>query len=143
MKRIIIFCLIVIFLICSLPATFYCYWILKGVFDPSATIDARGVYIKLPSEKLVRKMDSIDPFNPYPNVAMEILAQREDIKAVPKLIQLLNSGNSYRRRGAIRALGKISDERAINPLEQMLKKTDPNSEEHKLILRSLERINGK
>ncbi|NQT33019.1 MAG: HEAT repeat domain-containing protein [Candidatus Omnitrophica bacterium] len=143
MKRILIFCLVcllLVILVVSIPATLYSYWFWKSRIDPSLLIDADGIYRELSSEELIRKTGSVDPFNPYPSVAIDILGSRKDMGAVPRLIEILNSWNPRRRRTAIRVLGKIGDKKAIGPLLKITKEYNADSMDYKLAVRSLEKL---
>ncbi len=53
--------------------------------------------------------------------------------AVESLIQALNDSDSYIRMGAARALGKIGDLRAVEPLVPLLREKDPRDEKGKVL----------
>jgi len=76
----------------------------------------------LSSEILIKKLFSIDPMNPYPGIALEVLSKRQEKKAVPALIKLTKSLHPYMRTHAIRTLGQIGDVRAIPRLVEIIEK---------------------
>lgn len=115
---------IFVFLICFLgfvvllPGFSLMYWTLTTMIEPLAS---RRIYLefeKLPSDVLIKKLKlhNIDPASPYPQTAMEILAQRKEKSVVPYLIKLMKSWHPDRRYQSMRALGSIGDRRAIEPL---------------------------
>ncbi|MBN2453703.1 MAG: HEAT repeat domain-containing protein [Candidatus Omnitrophica bacterium] len=88
----------------------------RAIFDPMASLKIEKEFRKLSSDVLIRKLHPIHPFSATPLYAIEILAERQDTKAVPDLVKSINSWNPDRRYQAIRALGLIGDKRAVEPL---------------------------
>jgi len=79
---------------------------------------------KLPSEQVIRKLHSFDITSPYPQIAIQILTERKEKKALLDLLKLSKSWNRHIRRDAIWALGLINDPRAIEPLMNIVRKGD-------------------
>lgn len=120
MKNKKVYIVIAIFLvsIILLPGFSLLYWTLTVSFEPLVSVRIHNEFEKLPSDVLVNKLKlyNIDPASPYPQIAMEVLASRKEKTVVPYLIKLLKSWHPDRRYQAIRALGLIGDERAVEPL---------------------------
>ena len=119
---------IFVFLICFLgfvillPGFSFLYWTLTAMFEPLASIRIHHEFEKLSSDVLIKKLKlhNIDPASPYPQIAMEILAQRKEKSVVPYLIKLIKSWHPDRRYQSMRALGSIGDRRAIEPLLEIV-----------------------
>lgn len=77
----------------------------------------------LPSETVIKKLHTIDMSSPYPQMAIKVLVERREKKAVPELIKLTKSWNEHIRRDAIWALGLINDSRAVKPLMEIVNRT--------------------
>jgi len=106
----------------------YAYWLLRAISTPSHHSKMVDSVKILPSQKVIKKLYSLDYFSPYPQIAIQILAERREKEAVPGLIKLLKSRNGHIRRDAILALGLINDKRAIEPLMQIVKQGEKHSE---------------
>ena len=124
MKKIFIIVSCCLGLIILLPGFSFLYWTATAIIEPDASMRIHDEFEKLPSEVLIKKLEffDIDPASPYPQIAMEVLAKRQDKEVVPFLIKLLKSWHPDRRYQAIRALGIIGDERAIKPLLEIVEK---------------------
>jgi HEAT repeat protein len=93
----------------------------------------------LPSEEVIIKLYTIDMSSPYPQMAIKVLAERKEKKAVPELIKLTKSRNKHISRDAIWALGLINDERAIEPLMDIIR-NGKNNENYGWALLSLSKM---
>lgn len=124
MKKILIIASCCLGLIILLPGFSFLYWAATAIIEPDASMRIHDEFEKLPSEALIKKLEffDIDPASPYPQIAMEVLAKRQDKEVTPFLIKLLKSWHPDRRYQAIRALGIIGDERAIKPLLEIVEK---------------------
>ncbi len=123
-KKIYIWIIIFLASIILLPGFSFLYWTLTVSFEPLASVRIHNEFEKLPSDVLIKKLQlyNIDPASPYPQIAMEVLASRKEKVVVPYLIKLLKSWHPDRRYQAIRALGLIGDERAVEPLLKIVNK---------------------
>lgn len=100
----------------------YAYWWLRAWSGPSQYSKMVNSIKVLPTHEIIKKLHSLDYFSPYPQIAIQILAEHREKEAVPELIKLLNSRNEHIKRDAIWALGLIGDERAIKPLMEVVKR---------------------
>lgn len=98
----------------AFPIASHYYWSIRGFLEPDMIETGRERYRKMPSEYLLKKLDSFSSYNVQ--VALDVLVEREEKEAVPRIIRFLESGDKYLRKLAIRSLGEIGDERAIKPL---------------------------
>ncbi|MGB2630177.1 MAG: HEAT repeat domain-containing protein [Candidatus Omnitrophota bacterium] len=105
----------------------YGYWWLRAWEGPDSVSKLEVDLRKEPSEILIKRLYNIDIFSPYPQMAMQILAERKEKKAVPELIKFTKSWNRYYRRTAIWSLGIINDPRAIRPLMEIVSKGESHS----------------
>lgn len=125
-------CLLLVGTIILIWATYqggcYAYWLLRAISTPSYHSKMVDNVKILPSQKVIKKLHSLDYFSPYPQIAIQILAERREKEAVPELIELLRSRNGHIRRDAILALGLIDDKRAIEPLMQIVKQGEKHLE---------------
>jgi HEAT repeat protein len=96
----------------------------QAIFNPLGNLEIDRQYRNLSSEDLIKKLTPIHPLGATPSCAMQILAERREQLAVPKIIKLINSVNPDNRYQAIRALGNIGDERGIEPLLKIINKGD-------------------
>ncbi|MFH1692101.1 MAG: HEAT repeat domain-containing protein [Candidatus Omnitrophota bacterium] len=94
----------------------FLYWHLAAWSAISITNELEKKFNTWPSDKLIRRVNALDPFSPVPLICVEILAERKDKKAIPRLIKKLNSISPDLQKSSIYALGKIEDSRAIEPL---------------------------
>jgi hypothetical protein len=99
----------------------------QAIFNPLGSLEIDRQYRNLPSEALIRKLTPTHPLGATPSCAMQILAERHEQAAVPKIIKLINSVNPNNRYQAIRALGNIGDKRAIEPLLNIVNNGDVKS----------------
>lgn len=129
-----IICLLVIY-----PGTFVSYWFLRGILQPFYHSEIEQEYKRLPSEKLIAKLHTIDPVGPTASEAMMILAERGEKAAVPEIIKMVYSWNPYRRYHALLALGELGDERAIAPLMKIVEK-GKEEEDYEDALMALSRL---
>lgn len=138
--------IIIIICICLIvyPGSFYSYWFLRSIVDPMGAIKIENQMRELSSDVLIKKMNSIDPFSPYPNMSMSILGDRQERKAAPYLIKKLSYWNKYQRYAAIRALGEIGDESAIPALINIVTKREYKKDyEYELALEALSEMKSK
>lgn len=112
----------------------FLYWTLRAFFDPLGVLRISDEYRKLPSERLISKLHNIDPISAYPRIAMEVLAERKEVSAVPELIKFTRSWNPDLRCQAIRALGNIGDVRATDSLVRVLHERRSNLDYHGALL---------
>lgn len=140
MKKKNIFIFVVCFLgfIILLPGFSFLYWTLTTMVEPLASIRIQHEFEKLPSDALIKKLKlhNIDPASPYPQIAMEVLAQRKEKAVVPYLIKLMKSWHPDRRYQSMRALGSIGDRRAIEPLLEIVNRGE-KTENYREALSSL------
>jgi hypothetical protein len=78
-----------------------------------------------------RAVDLILPYlsSPYPNLclgAATVLGKMRAKEAVPGLIEMLGRFEPHDSQRVVDALAKIGDKRAIEPIEQAMKKISPN-----------------
>jgi hypothetical protein len=106
-------CLLAIILYIGLPLS---WSVFMYIFDPMGSIRVMDELRALPSETLIKKLRPIHPLAVTPSLSMEVLAERRETEAVPELIKSLKSWHPDNRYQAIRALGNIGDERAVEPL---------------------------
>lgn len=123
-KKLTIAVVAVLLLIILYPGLCYVYWGVRAFFDPLGAVRIQDEYRRLSSEVLIKKLHSIDPVSLYPTVAMEVLAERKEKKAVPELIKFTKSWNPDRRYQSIRALGLIGDPRAVEPLLEIVREDE-------------------
>lgn len=142
MKTIVKILMVVIPVLAIYPGSFFSYLFLRSSFDPGWTSRLYEKIEKLPSDDVMKKLYSIDPFGPHPAIAMEVLAARKEKKAVPELIKYTKSKIKYRRSKAIWALGEIGDKRAVEPLVEIISKGE-NSRDCFDAKRALGKIEGK
>ncbi len=98
------------------------YWYARAWGGDSQSEKMKNLIRKLPSEAVIKKLYSTQLSNPYPSIALRVLAERKEKKAVPVLLKWLKSWDTSKRRDAIWALGIIGDERAIEPLMDIIRK---------------------
>jgi hypothetical protein len=121
-KRVVVLCALVpILLIGSYLGFCLMYWSVRAFFDPLGSLKISEQFNKLSTSQLLSRLHSIDPISIYPQIAMEVLAERKDRAAVPALIRCTKSWNPDIRYQAIRALGNIGDIRAAEPLMEILR----------------------
>jgi hypothetical protein len=120
--------LIIIFVLS--PVVSYSFWWTTAWLSggsPKWQAEIEDNYKKLSSKVLIKKLRSYnnlyDPacFGPYSYIALHILVERREKEAVPVVLKFLNSWDKGRRQTAIWALGVIGDDRAINPLMNIVK----------------------
>ena len=123
-KRIILWGVIAFFLWVGVQAASYYYWIWRGWNDADFSDDIDKYMEKFSSDQLYKKVASVTlmVIDPYRDSAWGILIKRKEKRVVPILIKELGSWHRDVRVGAIRALGDIGDERAIEPLMEIVKK---------------------
>ena len=108
------------------------WWILAFGSSPQIVEDMKSSLNKLPSDVLISKLASYNrPYSffyrsPYPYLSLRILIDRKEQSAVPVLISFLKMQNKDRRQTAIWALGVFNDERAVEPLMEIVKKGEEN-----------------
>jgi len=112
------------------------YWLLAAFgSSPEMVSDIENRFRKLPSKVLISKLRGydnplhIDYLSPYPYSALYVLVERKEKAATPEIIKFLTSWDKNRRQEAMRALGKINDPRAIEPLMRIVNKSkiDPST----------------
>lgn len=127
--------IIAIIMIALYPMGCYLYWsILAFGSSPQIVSQMEDSLKKLPSSVLIKKLNSIDFFSPYPTFAMNILAERKDKDATPALIKLLKSHNKAKRNMATWALSQINDERASEPLMNIVREGEMHPDYHEALL---------
>lgn len=148
--------LLAIIVYLGLPISYSFY---MAIVEPMGSMRIEDEFRKLSSDVLIKKLHPMHPFAMTPAYAMQILAERRETKAVPELIKFVKSWHPDNRYQAIRALGNIGDERAIEPLLEIVKKGDvknnPNYHEslfslcqigyepvHPIVLEMLKRPDG-
>ena len=94
--------------------------------DPNIVQHKIEAYRQLSSDKLIKKLGFWNIW--WFDKALDILVERKDEEAVPYIINLLNSPYKYKRDSAIRALAKIGDKRAIEPLLAITEKGRKHSD---------------
>jgi len=128
-KKIIIRCIVVIICTwCIYQGACYIHWFLMAWSGPGPRDKIVAALEEMPTQQVIKKLHSVDIFSPYPQTAISVLADRKDKSAVPSLIRLLKVWNPHIRRDAIWALGVIDDSRAIEPLMDIVKSGEKNSD---------------
>ena len=112
-KKVTIFFTGLVTLYVFLQVTSYGYWWIRAWGGPDQYAELMDRVRKLPTDAVVKKLHSFQMGNPYPSMALKILVERKDKKAVPVLIKQLYSSNKSVRNDAIWALGVINDTRAV------------------------------
>jgi len=127
-----------------LLANSFLYWVvLRMGSSPQIIEQIEAQLSKRSSSDLLgklRAMDNpfcIDYYSPYPRMAMEQLARRDEKRAVPILVKLSKSKRSGIRINAIIALGSIKDPRALSFLLDIYRRGKPDSPEHSYALEGL------
>jgi len=126
-----IFIVVGLLLLVSLlfPLMSYSYWYIRVIFgDPMWMVKVDDQYRKLPTQEVVKKLYSIDPFSPYSFSAITVLTERKAPEAVPHLIKITKSIKPSLRSLAIRSLGEIGDKRAIPRLLEIIEKGEDKNE---------------
>lgn len=127
-------CIILLIIIYALsPMLYYSFWWttawLSGT-NPQWQDKIKDGYNKLSSEVLITKIKSYNnpyhpgSFAPHSSIALNILVERKEKKAVPTILKFINFWEKGRRQTAIWALGIIGDPRAIEPLMKIVKKSE-------------------
>lgn len=137
MKLIIKAALIISVALIIYPGAFYVYWFWAGIFDPGGAIRIERKMELMTTDVLIKKMYSIDPFSPYPDMAMSILGKKKEKAAIPHLVRKLRSWNGFTREDAIRALAEIGDKGTIPLLLDLVKSKTEKDYEYKLALEAL------
>ena len=77
---------------------------------------------RLSSERLLQRADSVfyKMFSAQSVLCLDILIERNEVKAIPLFLRLLHSKNKGERKIAFRALSTIKDARAIEPLMNII-----------------------
>ncbi|MBU0633519.1 MAG: HEAT repeat domain-containing protein [Candidatus Omnitrophica bacterium] len=104
------------------------FWYFAAWSGPEQKRAFKDSLRSLSSQQLIGKVHGLDPFTPVPSIAIEILAERKEKKAVPRLIKKLKSTNPDLKKFSIVALGKIGDPQAIEPLEKIVNETQVDIE---------------
>lgn len=111
----------------------YCYWGLMAWQGLDYSTKVRSEFRSLPSNTLLKKTWSLDPFNPFPKMALYELTKRQDKRVIPILINSLSSGKDDVRYVAITCLGEFYDQRTIDALMNIVEK----GENHRDYIRAL------
>ncbi|MDP8258929.1 MAG: HEAT repeat domain-containing protein [Candidatus Aadella gelida] len=116
----------ILLLLCGCIFLYYAisfgYWYLLAWSGPKPYYAKINRIKNMSTKDVTKLLHNFDPLSPYPGLAVKVLAERGDKEAVPALIKLLSSWNKYIRRDAIWALGIIGDNRAVEPLMNIVKK---------------------
>ncbi|MDD4013009.1 MAG: HEAT repeat domain-containing protein [Candidatus Omnitrophica bacterium] len=140
-KKLLKIMVIVAVMMAAYPGAFYLYWLWRAISeDPMILIREEEGMKLLSTEELMRKMHSVDPFSPYPSMAISILGERKAEEAVPALIKKLSSRDRGTRQTAITALGEIGDRKAIPDLMKIVTTRSENDYEYRLVLESLAKM---
>ena len=125
--KIIVGILIIPFLILMSYAGSWFLWSLNSLQGLDYYARIKDNLRQVDSNTLIRKVNTFDLFSPYPEYAIEILVERQETKAVPKFIRILQSRRNYLKPDVMWALGMIKDPRAINPLLNIVKRGAENA----------------
>jgi HEAT repeat protein len=101
-------------------ASYFYWW--SWATNPSASVQLKEHLRTFSSEKLLGMTWSASRYNPYPGTALAILAERKEKKIVPIFLKGMKSPDVYVRHSAMMALADIGDERAIEPLMEIVRK---------------------
>lgn len=109
----IVVCFLAFFVYCFLG---YCFaWSSLSV---SANIEKK--FNQLPSEVLMKKVNGFYIWIDKQGYAIDELAMRKERKTVPLFVEIVKKRKHKRTNQVIRALAKIGDDRAIEPLREIV-----------------------
>lgn len=120
MKKIIKIILMLLILLLLFRIGEWFYWWTAGFIYPDMWMQLRAEYRQKPTEYLLKKLNSFS-FQ-MAEKAQDVLVERKEKRAVPKILKFLNSPIKYKRDSAMRALAIMGDESAILPLMKIIKK---------------------
>lgn len=124
MKKTVFYVLMIAFIF-LLPFSSFGYWAVVGFQNPLMLLNVEEKYKTLPTDVLIQKMESFDFFDPRPSLAIRVASIRKAKEAVPELVRIAQySWNPDRKAAAIRALGKIGDDRAASVLMKILNESN-------------------
>ncbi len=140
-RRIIIGVGIAVFIGVTYPFWIWSYHFATApFFSPEMLSEIREGYREMPSEKLINKIKGYcNPYSltfssPRPFSALRVLVERQEEEAVPTLIGFMDCWIEGRRQDAIWALGRIGDDRAIEPLMKIVSKGEEHPDYYTALL---------
>ena len=102
------------------------YWSFREFLEPRVNDRIEKEWRNKPAEFLLHKLTR--KVRMYSGTAAMIIVERKEKRAIPEFLKLIKSPNEQTRISAFIALGEIGDERAIEPLMEIIKEGRANKD---------------